>query len=42
MTVCSVFRLKNITGELGGNSNFSRPMPPTYGGCTVLKNLGIG
>ena len=20
---------------MGGNSNFSRPMPPTYRGCTV-------
>ena len=24
---------------MGGNSNFARPMPPTYRGCTVLENL---
>ena len=36
MTICSVYPIENYNRGMGGNSNFARPMLPTYRGCTVL------
>ena len=35
MTLCSVYPIENYNRGMGGTSNFSRPMLPTYRGCTV-------
>ena len=35
MTICSVYPIENYNRGMGGNSNFARPMLPTYRGCTV-------
>ena len=32
---CSVYPIENYNRGMGGNSNFARPMLPTYIGCTV-------
>ena len=36
MTICSVYPIKNYNRGMGENSNFARPMLPTYRGCTVF------
>ena len=36
MNICSVYPIENYNRGMGGNSNFARPMLPTYRGCTVL------
>ena len=36
MTICSVYPIENYNRGMGGNSNFVRPMLPTYRGCTVV------
>ena len=36
MTICSVYPIENYNRGMGGNSNFVRPMFPTYRGCIVL------
>ena len=36
MTICSVYPIENYNRGMGGNSNFARPMLPTYRGCTVF------
>ena len=36
MTICSVYPIENYNRGMGGNSNFARPMLPTYRVCTVL------
>ena len=35
MTIFSVYPNENYNRGMGGNSNFARPMLPTYRGCTV-------
>ena len=37
MTIFSVYPIENYNRGMGGNSNFARPMLPTYRGCTVLE-----
>ena len=40
MTTSSVYPIENHNWRMGGNSNFARPMLPTYRGSTVpLNNL---
>ena len=39
MTICSVYPIENYNRGMGGNSNFARPMLPTYRGCTVYYGL---
>ena len=36
MTIFSVYPIENYNRGMGENSNFARPMLPTYRGCTVL------
>ena len=38
MTIFSVYPIENYNRGMGGNSNFARPMLPTYRGCTVQVN----
>ena len=39
MTIFSVYPIENYNRGMEGNSNFARPMLPTYRGCTVLDIL---
>ena len=39
MTICSACPIDNYNRGMGGNSNFARPMLPTYRGCTVDYNI---
>ena len=36
MTIFSVYPIENYNRGMGENSNFARPMLPTYRGCTVI------
>ena len=35
MTIFSFYPIEKYNRGMGGNSNFARPMLPTYRGCTV-------
>ena len=41
MTICSACPIENYKRGMGSNSNFTRPMLPTYRGCTVFSYLII-
>ena len=41
MTIFSVYPIENYNRGMGGNSNFARPMLPTYRGCTVYIYIYI-
>ena len=38
MTICSAYPIENYNLGMGGDSNFARPMLPTYRGCTDLQS----
>ena len=42
MTIFSVYPIENYNRGMGGNSNFARPMLPTYRGCTVFDAVVRG